>query len=226
MCFSATASFTVAAVLVPVGAYSLYVTKQVGRRWLLLASFPIAFAIQQAIEGFVWLGINADAPSLVAITSRGFLFFSHLFWPTWVPLSVYFLEERRRNKSALLGLTIFGFMFGLSIALPALLKLDWLSVIVINGSLEYKTVILYDGLVSREVLRIVYAAIVLSAFLVSSERRVKMFGAVILASVIYAHYRYDYAFISVWCYSAAIASIYIAGMLTAISRSAVASRQC
>jgi hypothetical protein len=123
MCFSATASFTVAALLVPVGAYSLRLTKQTGKRWLLLASFPLAFAIQQAIEGVVWLGINANEPSLVAITSRGFLFFSHLFWPAWVPLSVYVLEERRRRKLVLLGLAVLGFAFGLSIAVPALVSL-------------------------------------------------------------------------------------------------------
>jgi hypothetical protein len=224
MCFSATTSFTVAALLAPVGAYSLRMTKQTGKRWLLLASFPLAFAIQQAIEGFVWLGVNADEPLSVAITSRGFLFFSHLFWPTWVPLSVYFLEERRRNKLVLLGLTVLGFAFGLSIAIPALVKPDWLSVIVINGSLEYKTILLYDGFVSREALRVVYAIIVLSALFVSSERTVNIFGILILASVIFARNQYDYAFISVWCYFAAIVSIYIAGMLTAISRSALVSR--
>jgi hypothetical protein len=224
MCFSATASFTVAALLAPVGAYSLRLTKQTGKRWLLLASFPLAFAIQQAIEGFVWLGINANEPSLVAVTSRGFLFFSHLFWPAWVPLSVYVLEERRRHKFVLLGLAILGFAFGLSIAVPALVKPDWLSIVVINGSLEYKTLLLYDGLVSREVLRVVYAVIVLAALFVSSGRLVNIFGILILASVLFVRNQYDYAFISVWCYFAAIASIYIMGMLAAVSRSVPVSR--
>jgi hypothetical protein len=224
MCFSATASFTVAALLAPVGAYSLRLTKQTGKRWLLLASFPLAFAIQQAIEGVVWLGVNANEPSLVAITSRGFLFFSHLFWPAWVPLSVYALEERRRNKIALLGLAVLGFVFGLSIAVPALVKPDWLSVVVINGSLEYKTILLYDGLVSREALRVVYAVVVLAALFVSSERFVNIFGILILASVLFARNQYDYAFISVWCYFAAVASVYIMGMLVAVSRPVLANR--
>lgn len=160
----------------------------------------------------------------MAITSRGFLFFSHLFWPAWVPLSVYVLEEHRRHKFVLLGLAILGFVFGLSIAVPALVKPDWLSIVVINGSLEYKTILLYGGLVSREALRVVYAVIVLAALFVSLERLVNIFGILILASVLFVRNQYDYAFISVWCYFAAIASIYIMGMLAAVSRSVPVSR--
>ena len=218
MCFSATASFTVAALLTPVAAYSLRIAKRADDRWLPLAAYPLAFAIQQAIEGLVWLSINADDPAMLAVTSRGFLFFSHFFWPAWVLFSAYYLERKGWRKTALLALAVFGVVFGLSICLPALLKADWLSVVVINGSLEYKTRLIYEGIVDRSTLRVVYAVLVVMALLLSSERLVKLFGLLIAASVIFAHDQFYYAFISVWCYFAAILSIYVAGMLAIVCR--------
>ena len=218
MCFSATASFTVAALLAPVSAYSLRIAKRTGERWLPFAAYPLAFAIQQFIEGLVWLAINADNQAMLAVTSRGFLFFSHFFWPAWAPFSSYCLERKRWKKTVLLALTVFGTAFGLSVCLPALLKADWLSVAVVNGSLEYKTRLIYEGIVDRSTLRLVYAVVVVAALLLSSERLVNLFGLLIAASVIFAHDQFYYAFISVWCYFAAVLSIYVAGMLTIVSR--------
>jgi hypothetical protein len=213
MCFSATASFTVAAILTPVAAYSVHRASRTDTRWMAFALYPLAFAIQQAIEGFVWLAINADDRAMLAIASRGFLFFSHFFWPAWVPFSTYRLERKGWRKTLLKVLAASGALFGMSICFPAFLQADWLSVAVVNGSLDYKTTLIYEGVVDRSTLRVVYAVLVVAALLISSERLVNLFGLVIAASVLFAHYWFDYAFISVWCYLAAIMSIYVAGML-------------
>jgi hypothetical protein len=65
MCFSATASFTAGATLSALGIATL--TQIRSRRELLLGSFPLLFAIQQFIEGLVWLTI--DQTSLNTINS-------------------------------------------------------------------------------------------------------------------------------------------------------------
>lgn len=75
MCFSATASFVAAAGLAPVGIVSLVMARRLEpERWRPLALMPILFAIQQALEGCVWLGLEAPAVLLGCGWCR---------WPIW-----------------------------------------------------------------------------------------------------------------------------------------------
>ena len=68
MCFSATASFTAGAVLLGVGTLTLRSAlasrHSHRRRDLPFAAIPLLFAIQQLIEGVVWLTVSAEAPPL------------------------------------------------------------------------------------------------------------------------------------------------------------------
>mgnify|MGYP000091041284 FL=1 len=73
MCFSATASFAASAVLGATGIATLAKTKD--RKMLPLATIPLVFAIQQAIEGGLWLTI-ADGGSDAVLLSALFLFFA------------------------------------------------------------------------------------------------------------------------------------------------------
>src|SRR5690606_8023290 len=61
-----------------------------------LALIPWFFAIQQASEGFVWLKI----PEGIAAKNI-FLFFAYVFWPIWIPFSLYFAEENPIRKQLL-----------------------------------------------------------------------------------------------------------------------------
>ena len=65
MCFSAAASFATAAVLIPLGGYTLKTAWQKDQRYLGWASFPLFFGIQQALEGGVWLALGREDPSQV-----------------------------------------------------------------------------------------------------------------------------------------------------------------
>jgi hypothetical protein len=213
MCFSASASFAVAAALVPAGVYCLKTASCVGARWISLAAYPLAFAVQQIVEGVLWLGIESDDQAVIYAASRGFLFFSHFFWLAWVPFSVYWLADEQWRRRLLLGLSVVGALFGLSIFLPLLLMADWLSVEQVEHSIEYKTVLIYDGVVGRPVLRGLYALIILSALFLSSNRRVRLLAGLIAASFVGAYFYYSYAFISVWCFFAAVLSTYIVAIL-------------
>lgn len=215
MCFSQTASFAVAATLAPFGAWCLHRARTLGREWTPLALFPLAFAAQQASEGLLWRGLGAGDAALIAAAARGFLFFSHFFWLAWAPFAVWRLEPEGWRRPVMLGLTVAGALFGLSIFLPSLLRIDWLEVTVIEGSIEYRTTLIYDGVVGRTALRGVYAAIIVSALLLSSRRPIRMFGALIVASLLAALTLYPHAFISVWCFFAAVLSACVAAILLA-----------
>lgn len=213
MCFSATASFSIAAVLVPVGAYSVTIAHRIDPKWVPIAIYPIAFAIQQAVEGVLWLGVSGGDQAVIASASRGFLFFSHFFWLFWVPFSVYWLETDPGRRKALLALTGIGGLCGLSVFVPSLLMADWLSIEVVKHSLEYKTVMIYDGIVNRTGLRAFYAAVVLSALFLSTDRRIRIFGALIAGSLLMTYLFFDHAFISVWCFFAAILSVCVLAVM-------------
>lgn len=215
MCFSATASFSVGAVLAPVAAFTLS-RARCEPRWLALAAYPLAFGIQQLTEGLLWLAIDAKDALGAAITSRGFLFFSHFFWPAWVPLSVYWLElsAERWRRHILLALSVLGIVFGISISVPSLIWHDWLAVEIVGGSIEYVTRLVYDGIVGRQALKYLYGVIVVAALFLSREKMVQMFGGIILASLIFAEANFGYAFVSIWCFFAAVLSVYIAVILS------------
>ncbi len=209
MCFSATASFTVAGALIPAGVYCIATARRIDHKWIPLAVYPIAFAIQQAIEGVLWLGLGSGDQATVAVASRGFLFFSHFFWLAWVPFSVYWLGGEAWRQKYLLCLTGAGAIFGLSVFLPTLFLADWVTVAQVWHSLEYRTVLIYDGFVDRRVLRGVYAFIVVSALLLSPVRQTRTLAGLIVAALIGASLFFAHAFISIWCFFAAVLSAYI-----------------
>lgn len=213
MCFSATASFTLSGILVPIGIYAITKANQQNKSWLPFAVFPLAFGIQQGFEGFVWLGLQNGDAAMVNIGSRGFLFFSHFFWLTWVAFSVWMIETNLLRKRLAAILTAIGFVYGLSIFLPSFLFSNWLVMEVINHSLEYKTTLIYDGIIDRTALRIFYAAIVISALFLSTDRRIQFFGVLMMASLAATYAFFAYAFISVWCFFAAILSAYLVAII-------------
>ena len=218
MCFSATVSFTLFGALVPAGIYAIAKSRRSNRAWLPFAAVPLAFGIQQGFEGFVWLGIQGGNEAMVSIASRGFLFFSHFFWLAWVPLSVWMIETNLVRKRVVATLAAIGFVYGLSIFLPSFLIGDWLAIELVNQSLEYRTTLIYDGFVSRTALRLFYAAIVVSALLLSIDRRIQVFGALVAASMVVTYAFFAYAFISIWCFFAAILSACLAAIIVRDSR--------
>ena len=209
MCFSATASFGAAAILLPVGGYCLHKAKREDPQWIPFAAFPAAFGLQQATEGILWLGIASSDQALVALASRGFLFFSHFFWLFWVPFSVFRLEPDPDRKRFLLVATIIGGIYGASLFLPILLFDGWLNVEIAHHSIRYEIRLIYDGFVHREILRGIYVAIIVGSLLACSVKQIKVFGVLIFISVITAFLYFDYAFTSVWCFFAALLSAYV-----------------
>ena len=74
MCFSATASFSAAAVLLGIGTLTLRSAlasrHAYRRRELPFAAIPLLFAIQQLIEGVIWLTFGADVPMLNSVMTH------------------------------------------------------------------------------------------------------------------------------------------------------------
>jgi len=209
MCFSAPVSFAVSAVLLPIGAYTLHCAFRQDRRYLALAAFPLLFGVQQVFEGLLWLALAMDDTSSWRFSALGFLFFAYLLWPFFVPLAANLIEPRPSRQRLFQAFMLVGLLFGMSLYLPLLLNPDWLTVSINRNSILYEPVLIYDGLVSRTAVRVFYAFVVAVPLLFSTVAALRRFGMLILLSVILSAAFFVYAFVSIWCFFAALLSLYV-----------------
>ncbi|MFZ5657305.1 MAG: DUF6629 family protein [Pseudomonadota bacterium] len=201
MCFSATASFSAAAALGVTGAYAL--ARAHDRRYRLLAAIPLLFAVQQAIEGLVWMSYPWQAPVLRSVATQIYSVFSHLLWPVYVPWAVRAIETVPSRRRALLVLAVAGLASAAFLAWG--MVADPIQVEPVGGHLEYRSPHFYIAIS----LTLYLAATTLSLVL-SSVSAVRTFGFLALASAALAGAVWSRWFISVWCFFAAVLSAYIA----------------
>jgi hypothetical protein len=201
MCFSASASFVTAGIT---GAIGIVVLSRVREaRELPLAATPLFFAVQQATEGLLWLTLPGAPDGSV---SRGltflYLFFAESFWPWYAPAAVWLVEPDRNRRRAMAVCLAVGAGVGLYL-------LWWIlshpySAAVLDGHIVYAAAYSQPGPVG-----VAYLAATGLPLLLSSQRTVVVLGAIVLAGLLVAYAFYWEAFISVWCFFAAAASVAI-----------------
>lgn len=209
MCFSATASFALSSVLLPMGGWCIQKAWRGDRRFLALATFPLAFGTQQAIEGLVWLGINHQNPALTHQAALGFVGFSHGFWLFWTPFMVSLLEGHPQLRWLWRAIALMGLALGAYLLIPVVIHPDWLTVSIHNHSLDYGLQILIDHPAMAYLGRILYVSIILVPLLLTQIIQIQRMGALVLVSLLLTSALFHYGFISVWCFFAAVASAYI-----------------
>lgn len=222
MCFSATASFTASAMLVPAGLYCLNEARQMDKPYWLLAVIPLLFGIQQFIEGQLWLALATDNQAAEHLYALGFMFFSHFFWVFWVPLVCYALDEVVWRKRFFLALTAVGVMFGAAMYLPLLINESWLNIAIVKHSITYNARLIFDDVMGDTIPRLVYAFLVIMPLLMSSKKNLNTFGWLVTATIIGTAWFFSHAYVSTWCYFSAISSLYIVFVLSPRRRQALA----
>ncbi|MGG6293936.1 DUF6629 family protein [Leptolyngbya sp. AN02str] len=208
MCFSASVSFTVSAVLIPTGLYCMNVALNRNSAYLLLAVMPLAFGVQQAAEGVVWMGLHTHQVPLIQMGAVVFLFFSHCFWLAWTPWLAFNLESDLETQRLHRFFTLFGVIYGAMLYLPVVLHFGEISAAIVHGSINYQARFIAD-FVPVLISRSLYAAIILIPLLLSSNLHIKRFGTSVTVSIFIAYLSFNYAFVSVWCFFAALLSFYI-----------------
>ena len=213
MCFSAAASFSSAALLVPLGIAAVKRSWRDHRPELLpLALMPVGFGLQQGLEGVVWLGLNhGPAAPLLKGGALAYLFFALAFWPIWIPYVALSLWPQQRHWPGrpLLGtLQGAGLVLGIGLWLPLLLQPTRLEPVVLKGSIDYGLTLLMSGGLAESI-RYLYAAVIGLPLLLLPYAWLRSFGVALLASGLVAEWAYRQAFLSVWCYLSALLSVLI-----------------
>jgi len=198
MCFSATASFVAGGALVATGGVTL--SQANTKNELPLASIPLFFGIQQIIEGVVWISFGLSALNM--IMTYVYLMFAYVFWPVFVPVAVLLIETNPFRKKILHVLSLIGFVLGAY--LLYYIFVDPGRAHIVNQSIAYDYRHLYEILPLT-----LYVLVTCGSGLISSFRRIQVFGIAALAAFFIANWFFNITFISVWCFFAAILSVLI-----------------
>ena len=212
MCFSAPASFVSATVLTAIDIFCLQHLRKKDKKYVLFALIPLFFGIQQFIEGCVWLVVKGGHESMLRILAYLYLFFAFSFWPVFIPLAVLIAKprEKRITKILLLTMLLSGIIVATWSYIPLLLETTIFHVKVINFSIAYFT---NRSPFLDNLFLFLYLFAIVPPFLIVSDIKMKLFGALMLVSVCTTYVFYRYAFCSVWCFFGAILSLYIAYMM-------------
>ncbi|MFA6339026.1 MAG: DUF6629 family protein [Candidatus Paceibacterota bacterium] len=197
MCFSATASFATSAVLGATGVATLSKTKN--RKAYLLSSIPLLFAIQQFIEGLIWVSINSW-PSLTLPLTRIFLFFALFLWPIYIPMMILLIEPIKIRRIIISFFCAGGAIIGTMFFMNFLQQPEAAS--VLNHCIYYP-----DQVLRSTLLNCIYVFIVVCSGLISSRPIIKILSLLVFASSIITYVFYVTNFTSVWCFFAAIISL-------------------
>ena len=203
MCFSATANFVGSGVLGAIGVVTL--TKVKHRRELLFAALPTLFAIHQFIEGFVWLGLDGIlSPAVTHDMGAAFMLYAQGLLPLLLPLSVLLFEPDGNSRRRMLPFVVLGGATTLYI-LWALTAYP-LEVYVRGNSIVY-----INQATNNTGVALLYVIATCGALFFSQIRMMVLFGAANLAILLVVMEVKRYAFTSLWCAYAAVASVIILG---------------
>lgn len=201
MCFSATASFVSAAVTGAVGLAA--VIRSGDAREMPLATVPVFFSIQQALEGFLWLTlpIAPGGPQATLLTD-GFMLFALVFWPAFAPFVAWLIEPDALRRRLMLVPLIIG--WGVAAYLMWTLAHGEHGASIINDHIVY-----VNNPGAPLSVGFLYLAATAGGPALSSIRAVNILGALVFVGSLAAYAFYTEAFVSVWCFFAAGASAII-----------------
>jgi uncharacterized protein DUF6629 len=203
MCFSAAANFVGSGVLGVIGVATLTHVKH--RRELLFASLPTLFAVHQFIEGFVWLGLDGKlSPTVTHDMASAYMLYAQGLLPFLLPLSVFLFEPDGAGRRRMLPFLALGggttlYILWALMAYPLEVYVKGNSIVYINQATNNMTV------------AILYVIATCGSLFLSKVRPMVIFGIANLAILLFVMEYKRYAFTSLWCAYAAVASIIILG---------------
>lgn len=178
-------------------------TKVKHRRELLFASLPLLFAVHQFIEGFVWLGLDGIlSPTVTHNMGAAFMLYAQGLLPFLLPLSVLLFEPDANSRKRMRPFLAIG--TGTALYILWALTAYNLQVYIRGNSIVYVNQATNNMLVA-----VLYVIATCGSLFFSKVRAMVIFGAANLAILLVVMAVKRYAFTSLWCAYAAVASVII-----------------
>ena len=201
MCFSATANFVGSSALGAIGVVTL--TRVKHRRELLFAALPTLFAVHQFIEGFVWLGlVGILSPAVAHDMGAAFMLYAQGLLPFLLPLSVLLFEADAKSRRRMLPF--------LAIGVGTTLYILWaLMAYPLELYVKENSIVYINQATNNTAIAVLYVIATCGSLFFSKLRMMVIFGAANLIILLIVMGFKRYAFTSLWCAYAAIASLII-----------------
>jgi hypothetical protein len=188
-------------VLATIGIATL--TKVKHRRELLFAALPTLFAIHQFIEGFVWLGLDGVLSMQTAHDmGAAFVLYAQGLLPFLLPLSVLLFEPDVRSRRRMLPFVLIG-------GATTLYMLWGLAAYPLQISVKQNSIVYINQATNNTTLAVLYVIATCGSLFFSRVRDMVVFGTANLIILLVVMAVKRYAFTSLWCAYAAIASVII-----------------
>src|SRR5687768_10153481 len=198
MCFSAEADFISGALIGAVGVATL--SHVDAPRELPLAALPLTFAAHQLTQGAVWLGLHGDVSRpTYNLALQAYLLVAWVVLPFLAPLAVFLVEPDRRRRKIIGVLVALGALVGIALLQPILT--DSVSAEVTGHTIRYQGAGDQAGVIT-----VLYVLSTCGTFLLSSVRKIRIFGVANVAAVALLAWIQTNALTSVWCTWAAFVS--------------------
>lgn len=164
---------------------------------------PIVFAIQQSIEGLLWLNLPLapDGPVATRLTLL-FLLLAEVWWPLYVPAMMLLVEPDARRRRLMLPWLVAG--LGVAAYLLWGIVMRPHGARILSGHVVYVTEHQFPFAVG-----LAYLAATCLPLLMSTHRAVVILGVIVLTGCVTAYAFYWESFVSVWCFFGASASAVI-----------------
>jgi hypothetical protein len=201
MCFSAEANFVGSTILAGIGILTLAKVKH--RRELLFAALPTLFAIHQFIEGFVWLGLQGHLSSNVAHNmGAAFMLYAQGLLPFLLPMSVWLFEPDAKSRKRMLPFVVIGWATSLYI-------LWGLTAYPTDIYIRSNSIVYENPATNNTIVAVFYVIATCGSLFFSKVRDMVVFGTANMAILLVVMAVKRYAFTSLWCAYAAVASVII-----------------
>jgi hypothetical protein len=201
MCFSAEADFVGGAVVGVVGVATLVEART--KRELPLAALPLAFALHQIAEGFVWLGLENKIPRASAdLALHAYVLYAWALLPFVAPLAILLAEPLQKRRREMRPLVALGGFVGA--------YLFWtVSQASVSAQIVHHTIQYRGAGDLGDFVTVLYIGATCGTFLLSSHRRIMWFGVANVIGVVAVAWYQANALTSLWCIWGAIASVLI-----------------
>jgi hypothetical protein len=200
VCFSAEADFVSGAVIGAIGVATLAKVDKPGE--IPLAVLPLAFALHQLAEGFVWRDLDSGAAHASGVAVYLYVAFAWVVLPVLAPFAIMILEPSGRRRRAIGALVVVGAVAGAYLA-AAVVRGD-VSAHAVEHTIQYGGAGRYATAAT-----VLYIVATCGAPLLSGFRAIVWFGiANVVAVAAFATIQAE-GLTSLWCTWAAVVSVLI-----------------
>ena len=200
MCFSAEADFASAAVIGAIGVATL--AKVRTPREIPLAAMPLAFALHQFVEAFVWRDLDAGHSPSSGTAVYLYLAFAWVLLPVLIPVAILLVEPPGRHRRRLAPFVVLGALAG-----------GYFSLALVDGAVSAHAVhntVQYGGAGDLAILAtVLYVVATCAPPLLSGFRAIVWFGVGNIGAIAVITTVQVEGLTSVWCVWAGVVSVLI-----------------